>query len=190
MISDEQRFVWDLDSLRDIAKSPAPKNLLDASVILWRLLTDSAGPLIHRISRKTGLKPRFRVFVNREKNEFQQLIDGFPVKDSLISMYLNPDPSIADKPNTKEVDLDEFLACPMTFFEGKILTVKEIINYVANVGGGVHQGQPTRRDNAQTIHRTANSLWINGKPYPLENLRNIMNITTAALVPHYDRLRA
>lgn len=192
MISDEQRFVWDIESLAEIAKYPHPKNLLDASVVLRRLLTDSAGPLIHRIAKRVDLKPRFRIFVGGTRSDFQAIIDGMPerARDTLVSLYMNPDPSIAEAANTREVGLDEFLASPITYFEGKMLTVKEIINYVANVGGGVHQGKPSNRDNAETIHRTANTVWMNGRPYPLENLRNLLNITLYALTPHYRRLKA
>lgn len=190
MFSDEQLFLWDIDALQEISKYPHAKNLLSASVILRRLLTDSGQPLVHRICRKLNMKPTFKLFSKRKKEDFQKFVDTFPAKESLICVYLNPDPSITDTPSTNEVGLDEFLASPITAFEGKILTVKEIINYVANVGGGVHQGKPTKRDNAETIHRTANSIWMNGLPYPLENLRNIINITIAGLTPQRDRLRA
>lgn len=187
MISDEQRFVWDIESLQDVAKYPDTRNLIDSSVILRRLLTDSAGPLIHRIAKRVDMQPRFTVLLKSTKEDVERLISE--MTPDIVAMQINPDPSVMHGASTQQVGLDALLAIPVAYFEGKLLTVKEMINYVANVGGGVHKGQPKKKDNAETIHRTANILAVNGNPYPVENLKGIVNITIAGLTPHYLRLR-
>lgn len=77
----------------------------------------------------------------------------------------------------------------MSLTGGKLITIKEVIQYCANVGGGIHQRNPRDKNNAKTIHATANSILINNVPYPIGYLRNIVNICIMAILPVYERVR-
>lgn len=190
MFKDVQIFLWDVEQLKEIQRNPSPRNLLASSAILRRILMDDGVPLIHKVSRELDLKIRFTVFYDAGKNEFDQIIENIPVKRGLKHIYINPDTTISNNAKTKDVDLGEFLAVPMFLAQDKSLTVKEIIRYCANVGGGVHKGVPRDRDNAKIIHETANEVWFNNVPYPIEIMRNIVNICVEAFQPAYDRIKA
>lgn len=189
MFSNEQRFVWDVDELIEIEKNPSEKNLVGASAILRRLFMDSSGPLIHKVTRKLDMKMSFAVAAHTNRLRKNPQSQNAPGREHLLAEYFNPDPSIGISSEVV-VNFDEFLAMPIAYFDGKYLTVKDMISYVANVGGGVHQGLPRSQGNSAKIHATANSFVINNKPYPLENIRNIISITVKALMPVYIRLRA
>lgn len=78
---------------------------------------------------------------------------------------------------------------PAHYAAGVPLTVKHLINYVANVGGGVHLGKPSTRDNAPLIHETADTFQMNGVPYPLSIMRPVVRVTLEALFPLYHQLQ-
>jgi hypothetical protein len=189
MISSERRFVYDIDSLRQIASNPTEQNLLNSTVFLRRILTDSAGPSLHKVAKGRDFIPRFRV-VDLPKP------DAVPHGGQLHSFQIqNPDPSENPALPTKEIGLDDFLGLFLGRTEGVDYTVKQIINYVANVGGGVHHGEPKNKDNAKQIHHTAAEVQIHfyhGEqhyPYPVWLTRSIINIVLEALRPLYERLR-
>ncbi len=164
-------------------RNPTPRNLLDASGFLRRVLTDSAGPSLHKVARGRDFKPRFRILDHD--------YDGLPVKDGLVFRWVSP--AITDGPphlRDKEVGLDAFLSTRMSTVNGEDLTVKQLINYVANVGGGVHKGEPSKKDNARTIHGSADKFYLNGFPYPLASLVPIIKVVLEALMPLYHRVRA
>jgi len=187
LYTNEQRFVWDVDALREIGKYPHPRNLLDASAILRRLLTDDRC-LLHKVAKGRDFKPRFAVAV-RDKMEPPEEVKKYGIT-KLAFLWTNPSLDIRDGMPTRELGLDAFLAEPVHQIDQTMITVKQLINYVANVGGGVHQGAPKNRDNAPTIDASAKVLIIQGKPYPLASIEHIAKITVTALYPLYLRVRA
>jgi len=131
LFSDERIFVLDIDALQEIVKYPDTRNLLDASVRLRRILTDSGEPLLHKVGRGRDFKPRFKIAVEREDNPY-----GRPEEflgEKLLHMWSNPDPSGFPNVSTKEVGLDDFLRSRRHYTRGTEISVKEMINYVANV---------------------------------------------------------
>jgi hypothetical protein len=193
MFDDGLRFVWDIDALTKISANPTPQHLLDASVILRRLLIDDS-PLIGRMASRTGLGLKFRIFSGNAQSDFQELAEDLMSIADLQYFGVNPNPGIFGEKYAEEhgleVNLDKFLKTPMKFVHGKTITVYELIHYVANVGGGAHQGKPGAKRNAELIHQTANMLIIDGSPYPLDALRAIISITVTAAQSIYERLRA
>lgn len=184
MYSDEQRFVWDIDALQEIVKYPDARHLVEASAILRRLLTDSAGPLMHKVAAGRDFKPRFKVAPSG-REELDSILG-----DKLLFHWSNPDPTWGGGIQFREMSLDAFLAEPMVFAASKKISVKHLINYMANVGGGVHQGKPTKRDNAEEIHATGSNVELEGFPYPVASIAPITKIVVEALMPLYLRLRA
>lgn len=190
MFSDEQVFVWDVESLQAIAQNPNPRNLLAASAILRRLLMDMGEPLLNKVSRKVDIRPLFKVLSYQNDSGFRNFYDKMPVKASLTHFYINPDTSIYPSANTMQIDLGRFLALEVFNTSGTHIKIKDLIKYCSDVGGGVHQGKPRNKNNAQLIHDTSADLLMNGHPYPLECLRNIVNMSIEAMLPIFNRLRA
>lgn len=185
MYSNEQRFAWDIDALREILNNQTPKNLLDASVILRRLLMDDGGPLLVKVSKSIDHKLIFRA--NSGVSDAED--HGLLTKGSLF-LWENPSCRVTSPDHLKSMGLDEFLKLKTHYVEGNYLTVNEIVKYCANVGGGVHQGIPKEKHNAKLIHETKEILSINGVPYPLWALVQLIEIIIDASIPIYDRLRA
>ncbi|MDN3624858.1 hypothetical protein [Methylobacterium isbiliense] len=187
MYTNEQLFVWDLDKLRQISQNPHPRNLLDGSAILRRLLTDSSGPLLHKAAKGRDFKPIFRVIGSPEGD---RLLEDIFASGAVTFRYSNPDPDALKEGAGMQLGLDGFLARKIHFVDGKPITIKEVINFCANVAGGVHAGQPSRRDNAEVLYNNSSNVLVNGKPFPVESIRSIIDITIQALEPLYERLRA
>jgi hypothetical protein len=53
----------------------------------------------------------------------------------------------------------------------------------SNACGGAHKGKPRKKDNAEFIHDTANSVIIFGHPHPVGKLIDIVEIVVDALTP-------
>jgi hypothetical protein len=123
MISDEQRFVWDVESLREIVRNPSPRNLIDSTVPLRRLLMDDGEALVVKVARKCGMKVQFNVLTSSNRDGFQSIIDGLPVKRGLSMIYMNPNPSIYPNAVRENVDLGRFLSTPTTYLDGSKITI-------------------------------------------------------------------
>jgi hypothetical protein len=177
IVSNEERFVIDIDSLREILRNPNTKNLLDASAILRRLLLDGHA-LMHKVAKGRDFKPRFVVPV------YTPMPTSIPKPD-----FWWTDPSMVQDRSTKNLGLDAFLSEPLHLVDGANITVRQVIDYVANVGGGVHQGKP-RDEKAELIHETSDQTIIMGHAYPLASIRGIAQVTFTALIPLYFRVRA
>lgn len=190
MLSNEHIFILDIDALREIVKYPDTRNLLSASAILRRLLTDEGQPLLHKVARGRDFKPRFVVAIRDQSDE-----PPAPAKEygltNLKFRWTNPSLDVRQGVPTRDLGLDAFLSEPVHQIGPTQITIKELINYVANVGGGVHQGAPRKRDEAgKIIDASSNSVIINGHPYPLASMVHIAKITVDALDPLYQRVRA
>ncbi|WP_156467800.1 MULTISPECIES: hypothetical protein [unclassified Methylobacterium] len=144
MYSDSEIFVYDVERLSEIISNPTAGNLISASAILRRIFMDDGVPLIHKVARLVDLKPRFKIYSGYTKDSFEDLHKALSEIAPLNHLYQNPDPSISPAAITREVGLDEFLGLPFHYAEGKSISVKDIINYCANVGGGVHKGEPKK----------------------------------------------
>jgi hypothetical protein len=110
-------------------------------------------------------------------------------RGDLLFWHMKPDPE-GWNVRTRELDLDGFLREPIHIIGNKTFTVKQLINYVANVGGGVHHGKPRRKDNAVEIHDAALTIWVDGNPFPLAALGPIATVVVKALRPLCVQLRA
>jgi hypothetical protein len=179
IVSNEEKFVIDIDSLREILKNPNTKNLLDASAILRRLLLDGHA-LMHKVAKGRDFKPRFVV----PALTLMPMPEGIPEP----SFWWTDPSAVHDRP-TKDLGLDAFLSEPLHLVDGANITVRQVIDYVANVGGGVHQGKP-RDEKAKLIHETSDQTIIMGHAYPLASIRGIVQVTFNALIPLYFRVRA
>lgn len=185
MYSDAEVFVWDVDALTQIRANPTDKNLLEASARLRRLLMDDGTPLIHKVAGPLGIKVAFDAF-----RESTGLKDFAAEIGDPVFLYQNPDVGITEEAVGRKASLDAMLATEVAYSRGSVIKVRDIIKYCSNVAGGVHRGKPRPKNNAEEIHETARSVLLNGLPYPVEILRNIVNVSLSGLMPIYSRLRA
>lgn len=98
MFPNEQVFAWDFESLKEVAANPTPRNLLDASAILRRMLLDDGEPLISKVSKPLGVQVLLTVFADAGKVTFTTTTENMP---GVTHYYENPDTSISDTANTK-----------------------------------------------------------------------------------------
>ena len=187
MYSNEEYFVWDMQALKEVLANVTPRNLLDASAILRRLLIDGSNSVLHKVAKSRDFKPLFKISDNDEFWAATQPESG--KKPISLFRYHSLVPYLMPSDRTKLVGLDDFLATKCYGTEDADFTVKDMIRYTANVGGGVHHGMPRNKDNAQEIHAVADQVQIMGQPFPLDGMRAITFIVVKALAPLYELVR-
>ena len=166
MYSNEQIFIWDYEKLNYVYNNPSESNLVEASVCLRRLLLDRPRPLIHKVNDHYKIKLYFYV----AKNIFDKLPPAF----SPTFAFSNPSAYHPQLQNQK-LNFREFLSHKLIIANGESLSVKDIINYVANIAGGVHAGDPlTIKENA--ISQLSESVYISDIPFPSSVLKMIIKV--------------
>lgn len=190
MYSSQSLFLYKMGKLKKAIETPSEENLFDAAAILRLVLLDSL-PLF--VQANKGLQHRIR-FVIQPMNiptappmaEAGAPADGgMRLAFSIAGDAFSPD--IMKANNSTTVKLDAFLASPVAFIVGHIVTVKDVILYLANIAGGVHKGTP---DNPKTkaIEEMSQVMELMGVPSILISMRSIIAITIAGLDPIYQDL--
>jgi hypothetical protein len=180
MYSDEQSFIWDIDELTATMAQPLEPSLVGVSGTLRRLLIDNR-PLVHRIARVTGIKPMYKVNGIGSPDHAERVLKLIQVE--LMYKKLSPFPIDEEKRDYRELHLDDFLKETALILRNEIVTIKQIVQYTAHVGGGVHKGRPRKEDNAPFIHETARHVIMGEYPYPVALLFEIVEIVVDALTP-------
>jgi hypothetical protein len=152
-----------LERARQISKLMESHNeieLLDLSGHLRQLLVD-AYPLIHKANERHRLKLRFKVGMFRQTPDqfvlFQSLEDG-----------VDPDCRPPGSPS-KEVDLSGFLKYEVLFIKGSPRTVQDMIQFAANVAGGIHHTNNSS-ERQRIIAEYSTSMGIGGLPAGVRQL--------------------
>ena len=168
-----------LERCRQVEKAAQSSNevdLLDLSARLRQLLLDKR-PLIHEANRERRLKLRFVV------GEFTLKPD---VHTSILSLEDGVDPEIR-RPGAprKEVNLEGFLSHKIVYLKGHPRSVSDVINFAANVAGGVHRTEnPEERQ--RLFAAFASSVSIGGFPGGIRQLQAIARVTLRGLRPLID----
>jgi hypothetical protein len=137
------RKVQDLRSRTDPAALAAAADpdydVLMAAPLLRELLMGDP-PLLHLVNRSRRLKVRFRVArVNAYEREV--LADAPIFYERVDGLY----PGSALPNSTVEaLSVDKLLSEMVMIVQGNTISVRDLIDYVANVAGGVHFGDPKR----------------------------------------------
>jgi hypothetical protein len=184
----ERIFCEDIEELERLLANPTLFGARSASAVLRRILCDDT-PLLHAVSRERGFKPRFEV-VGRGKSA-KHIIDMMPAGSTFLE---NPRvPTGSDVPSSS-LNLDEFLAHMIAYWDGEPISVKNFIRYVANNAGGIHwdpnpSGATATRERVHQIRSISSRVTWEGLPYALKVMLSIAEITVRALKPPYDQLR-
>lgn len=179
----ETLFRRTVDDLDQRVAAIAHYDALMSAALLRKLLLDG-NPLIHQVNRTYRLNLRFRI---SGVSQFEQmLLDSDPMFWSLED-GLDPDIGLAVP--VVEATLDQFLARNVMRFEGRSVTVRDVINQLSNVDGGVHKGEP--REDQQKVLAAAATFYSNrGLPGVVNQVRLIGRVASRGLRPLYDAVRA
>lgn len=146
---------------------------------LLRELLMGDPPLFHLVNRHRRLKVRFRV---ARASAYQQVV----LADAPI-FYARTDglyPGSALPNSTVEaLSLDKLLSEMVMIVQGNTISVRDLIDYVANAAGGVHFGDP-KRDKRAIMAALDGQLKLGGIDASLRCLVAVGRIVTEAL----DRL--
>ncbi|RXF73873.1 hypothetical protein EK403_07810 [Hansschlegelia zhihuaiae] len=185
MFPDEHIFLLDFEAMSLVLDNPTVDGLLTCSTRLRKLLIDK-DPLLHKLARKHQFKPKFEIIgaVSTKELESRMIAEG----DIVYWFHkIVPEPGLP----SRLVGLDEFLSDMIFSLRGTRITVRELITYVSNVGGGTHQGKPRVGELVhQVIHETARQGTFNGQPYPLISMIAITSVTLNGVRPLYEQLKS
>lgn len=165
-------------TLEDIEKRLESRNeykILMISALLRKLLLDG-DPLVHQINREHRMQLTF--LVNDRGVPTGKLAPMFwSIEDGL-----DPDTSVPHLNNPVGKNLDGFLKVPVILFQGKTITVKDVILHMAHVEGAIHSGMP-KSDEEKVLKYLEENLGVGGLPAGIRLLRAIARVTIKGLQP-------
>ena len=175
-MDDDQLF---LETLCDLEERIASKNeykVLKSSGLLRLLLLDQRR-LVDAVNQSYGLNLRFRI--SKESSFEKQMHQDDAVFWSLEDL-LDGESSLAFEPF--DATRDQFLSRKIMRLGPQSITVRDVIDHLANVEGGVHIGKANndRRRAAEAIGRFYSRA---GLPGVVNQVKLIGRITVRALNP-------
>lgn len=157
-----------MDELLELLYSDDTYSLIAATAILRLLLLDET-PLIHAVNRRHKLKLRFSVSSND--------VQDYP--DKLPQPYVHIVNPLAITGHERILNLEQFLGLKVVRIEGETFRVRELIQNVAHVLGGVHLGTP--KDKEELLQRLQSLSIASDFPLLFDLIRNIGFIVLEAL---------
>jgi hypothetical protein len=182
------RKVQDLESRTDVtrlaAAIDADYEILMAAPLLRELIMGEP-PLMHTVNRSRRLKIRFRVSYNLayEQVVFADKPISYARGDGLYPGAAMP------KDTIQEQTIDQFLREMVMVIQGETITVRDLIDYVANAAGAVHFGD-LAKDKRAIMADLDTHLRLGGAQASLRALTAIGRIVATALEPLARRVEA
>ncbi len=169
----DELFLATLQDLSERIKSGLPAyDILMSAALVRKLLLDDT-PLVHLVNQRRKIRLRFTI------NNRKPPSDPPPI---LWSLQDGLDPETAHRSQPVEVTLDGLLSTPVFLANGKVLTIKHVVLYVANIVGAVHKGS-ARTEEARTLEQVSNSLQVGGYDPAVRTLQAISRVVIAGLEP-------
>lgn len=179
----EELFINTLHDLELRIGSSDEYSVLMAAALLRKLLVDG-GRLMDQVNRKYRLRLRFRISA---VSSFEKLIlEDNPIFWSLEDA-LDPASPLAYGPF--DATRDEFLSRKIMRFNGQWITVRDVIDQLANVEGAVHSGEPDT-DHQKMIQAAGKFYSRAGLPGVVSQVRLLGRITAQGLSPLRDAVLA
>lgn len=169
-------FVYTLRDLERRTVATDEYEVLMSAALLRKLLLDK-GRLVDQVNRNHRLDVRFRI---SGVSPLEQVIyeDGpmfWAVEDGL-----DPESPVAFEPF--DATRDQFLGRRVMRFGGRWITVRDVIDQLANVEGAVHSGEA--KNDRQRVLQAASSFYSRaGLPGAVSQIRLIGRITVRGLAP-------
>ncbi len=162
-----ERLLLDLQRL---INSDDKYDLIESSRVIRQLLLDGDA-LLHLVNREIRASVQFNIRKNKHHFDFNPNIYPNEYTDDIITY-----------------NLQCFLSHPLGLSDGKPVTVREIIKYVATALGGVHFKKEDSKGEYAHISKIHNSRGEHVKSDVLLALKYIGAITCDALIPIRDRI--
>lgn len=180
----DRLFASTVDWLAEVGSRNPPDEheLLLASGRLRLLLLDSRR-LVDQVNAKRRLDIRYRI-VRLERGPYMQALLQLP-EPMLMWAALDgiaPDLARPGSGPVESVGLREFLRERVMIYQGEDVTVRDLIDHVANVAGGVHAGQ-ARSQRDVKLNEMAEAMILGGVRAPIMCLRGIVVVVVEALQP-------
>jgi hypothetical protein len=170
----DQLFIATLDDLEARSEPGRDEyNVLGTAALLRKLLLDSSR-LVDIVNRQRRI--RIRYVANRRQPPTDPPPIFWSVQDGL-------DPTTA-RPGSQpeELSLDQLLSVTIIRVEGVDLNVRDVVDYLANVAGAVHIGQPRTAQHAALASVEA-SISVGGYPPAVRSLLAVARVVSRALQP-------
>jgi hypothetical protein len=128
----DELFVLTLEDLeRRVQLGRGEYDALMTALLLRKLLLDGA-PLVHQVNRARRLKLTFRM---RDETPEPGLLGWGPGE----SLWPN---SNYGQSAVVDLNLSQFLSRPTLVADGHVISVRDLINFMANYAGAVHASRP------------------------------------------------
>jgi hypothetical protein len=169
-------FLATLEDL-DARSSPgkAEYEVLQIAALLRKLLLDEAR-LTDQVNASRRLKIRY--YANNRNPPSDPAPTFWSMQDGL-------DPDTAAplaRNNPQQMTRDQFLAVTVILTEGVALTVRDVIDYLANVAGAVHLGRARTPEHA-VLAALDRDIQVGGYSPTVRSLLAIARVTVRALQP-------
>lgn len=175
----DRLFVHTLRDLEERTASTDEYTVLMSAALLRKLLLDDSR-LVDQVNRTYRLKLRYRI---SDVSPWEKLIlDDRPVF-WIIEDALDPDSPFAYVPY--DATRDQLLARQVMYFSGSRITVRDVIDQLANIEGGVHSGSP-KDDRQRALQAAAQFYSRAGLPGAVSQTRLIGRIIVRGLRPLHD----
>jgi hypothetical protein len=174
-----------LKTLEDIQSRLSETDLYEILLIaglLRKLLLDDH-PLVDQVNRIHRLKLEFEIAIPENKPEEGDQNSVWSVQDGL-----DPDTAIPGK-KRQILSRDQFLQTAVAMIYGPSYSIRDVIQFEANIAGGVHAGAP-RTEKEQALNALGQSFGIGGYEPPLRQLLAIARVSLKALAPLRDAVAA
>ena len=179
----DQLFVCTLDDLEQRTTATDEYEVLMSAALLRKLLLDQTR-LTDQVNRRYRLNLRFRIGAVSPCE--QLLYEDNPVFWA-IEDALDPDCALAYVPY--DATRDQFLARRVMRFSGSWLTVRDVVNQLANIEGAVHRGE-AKDAWERALLEVARFYKHSGLPGAVNQLKLIGRITVRGLGPLRDAVTA
>jgi hypothetical protein len=168
-------FLKTLEDIESRLTQTDPYEILLIAGLLRKLFLDDH-PLVDQVNRTHRIKLEFQVAVSINKPEEGDKNSLWSVQDGL-----DPDTAPPGK-NRQLLSRDQFFQTVVAMIYGPSFTVRDVIQFEANVAGAVHAGAP-KTDKEKALDAVGNSIGVGGYAPTLRQLLAIARVSLKALAP-------
>ena len=175
----DQLFIYTLRDLERRTAATDEYEVLLSAALLRKLLLDQER-LMDQVNRRYRLGLRFRI---SSVSPFEQRIcDSNPIFWALEDV-LDPESPLAYAPF--DATRDQFLSRRVMRFSENWITVRDVIDQLANIEGAVHSGKP-KEERHRVLQAAGRFYSRDGLPGVVSQVRLIGRITVRGLSPLRD----
>lgn len=168
----KQLFKKTLEDLKIKSQSNDWYDMLLISGLIYKLLYDEQ-PLVNEVKNKNlkiSFKINNRVIPSDPSLIFWSIEDGF-----------DPETSVSHLTNIIEIDKEELYRRPVMIVKGEIITVKDLIKFLRNKQGGVHNDTVKLTDKDKILKDLQENFFIGGVNLGLRLMRAISRVIIKGL---------